>query len=256
MFWKFRMRRNVKCLNRAKMIARDIYSQDKRIRNIVSIYTMGSFAEGTADEKSDIDLNIFLKETDFDSIDFLRKSILKTEKKFKIKIDNNIISLLELSLYDQIIFPHKFRHAPLIYEIKFYNALLAGKDLLKDLKINKKEMRIEAIKHLLALRYRIRKLYLAGKNVSEAKQQAMKFCIYSAKYALISKGIFEYETKKAIKRFLKEFDFEDKKILMECYKIQKDRKKIRKRDFSRAVNFIENISNICLRRYLAKNETG
>jgi predicted nucleotidyltransferase len=248
------MKGKVKCLNRAKKIARDIYSQDKKIRNIISIYTMGSFAEGTADEESDIDLNIFLKETDFESIDFLRKSILNTEKKFKIRIDNNIISLLELSLYNQIIFPHKFRHAPLIYEIKFYDALLAGKDILKNLKINKKEMKTEAIKHLLVLRYRIRKLYLAGKSISEAKRQAMKFCIYSAKYALISKGIFEYETKRAIKRFLQEFDLEDKEILMECYKIQRNRKKIYKRDFSRAVNFIENISNICLRRYLAKNE--
>lgn len=250
------MKGKAKCLNRAKKIARDIYSQDKKIRNIISIYAMGSFAEGTADEESDIDLNIFLKKTDFESIEFLRRSILDTEKKFKIRIDNNIISLLELSLYDQIIFPHKFRHAPLIYEIKFYSALLAGKDILKNLKINKKEMKIEAIKHLLALRYRIRKLYLADKNVSEAKQQAIKFCIYSAKYALINKGIFEYETKNAIKKFLQEFNLEDKKILMECYKIQRDRKKICKKDFSRAINFIENISNICLRRYLAKNGKG
>ncbi len=226
--------------------------------NVVAIYTMGSFAENTVNKDSDIDLNIFVKRAEYQDLYILKKAIKNTEKRFRRKIDTNIVSEKEMKkeVIESIMFPHKYRHSLLLFEIKYYNCLLYGKDILKYIKINYKNLPEEALKLLLTLGYRIRKIYLATGSLYEAKKQATKFVTYSCKFALIHKGIFIYRDAEVEKRFLQEFkNLKDLDIVKICFKLKKENKTITTNIFERAINFIERLSEEILNDYIEnKNE--
>jgi len=239
-------------------IAKYLVKAHKLEKNVIAIYTMGSFAEGTANEKSDIDLNIFVIKADYQDISNLKIAINDTEKKFGRKIDNNIISQKEIEkgVINTLLFPHKYRHALLLFEIKYYNCLLYGKDILKSIKINYNELREETLKLLLTLGYRIRKIYLASGSLNEAKKQSVKFVTYACKFALIHKKIFIYGDNEVERRFLKEFpNLNDLDIVKRCFKIKRKKEKITKNIFERSINFIERLSEELLKNYL-NNKNG
>jgi len=247
---------NKKSLKEAKKIVNFLINNYKFKDNIISIYAMGSFVEGTYSKFSDIDLNIFLKKADFKELYALRKAIRVTEQKFGRKIDTNIISEKELKVIDSIVFPHKYRHALLIFEIKHYNCLLYGTDILRNIKINYAELYEETVKLLLTLGYRIRKIYLASGTIKEAKEQAVKFVIYACKFALINKGIYVYDNEEVEKEFLDKFSYlEDLTIVKECFDIYKSHnKRISLNIFKRAINFIERISKERLEEFLKRKK--
>lgn len=239
-------------LKEARKIVIFLVSQEEIKDNIIAIYTMGSFAEGIISRKSDIDLNIIVKKAKYNDLYYLRKAIKKTERKFERKIDSNIISKKEIhkDIINSLIFPHKYRHALLIYEIKHYNCLLHGKDVFKRIKINYEELYEETLKLLLTLGYRIRKIYLTGRTLSEAKNQAVKFVVYACKFALINKGIYIYDNDKVEECFLKEFSYlGNLDIVKKCFKILRKKSYISKDIFKRAIDFIERISEERLESY-------
>lgn len=248
---------NKKCFKEAKKIVDFLINNYKFKENVISIYAMGSFVERTFSGFSDIDLNIFLKKADFKELYALKKSIRVTEQRFRRKVDTNILSEKELKIIDSIVFPHKYRHALLIFEIKHYNCLLYGEEILKDIRIDYSDLYEETLKLLLTLGYRIRKIYLAGGTIKEAKKQAVKFVIYACKFALINKGIYVYDNDIVEKKFLNKFSYlKDLLIVKECFEIYKNRNKgISLSILRRAVNFIERLSEERLEEYLKrKNE--
>lgn len=237
-------------------IATYLVREHKLEQNIIAIYTMGSFAENTINKKSDIDLNIFVNKADYEDLLNLKNAIKSTEKKFSRIIDTNIISKKEIKeeVINSYLFPHKYRHALLLFEIKYYNCLLYGRDILKSVSIDYDALPEEALKLLLTLGYRIRKIYLASGSFEEAKKQAIKFVTYACKFALIYKKIFIYQDMEVEKRFLHEFlNLIEVDIVKECFKLKRNGSNIPKRTFGKAINFIERLSEHLLEDYL-KNE--
>ncbi len=247
---------NKKSLKEPKKIVDFLINNYEFKDNVISIYAMGSFIERTFSKLSDIDLNIFLKKADFKELYALRKVIRITEQKFGRKVDTNIISEKELKVVSSIVFPHKYRHALLIFEIKHYNCLLYGIDILKDVKIDYAELYEETIKLLLTLGYRIRKIYLTSRMIKEAKKQAVKFVIYACKFALINKGIYVYDNDLVEKEFLNKFSYlGDLSIVKECFNIYKTyNKRVSLNIFKRAVNFIERLSEERLEEFLKRKK--
>jgi len=239
-------------------IAKYFVEEHKLQDNILAIYTMGSFAEGKINKKSDIDFNIFVNKSDYNDLLNLKTAIKKTKKKFGRRIDTNIISKKEIKeeVVNSLLFPHKYRHALLLFEIKYYNCLLYGEDILKFIQINRNELPEEALKLLLTLGYRIRKIYLASGSLREAEKQAVKFVTYACKFALIYKKIFIYKDAEVEKRFLHEFlNLTDLDIVGECFELKRKRSNITEKTFERAINFIERLSEELLNDYIKnKNE--
>ena len=144
----------------------------------------------------------------------------------------------------------------LLFEIKDYNCLLYGKNILKSIQINYNELPEEALKLLLTLGYRIRKIYLTSDSLKEAKKQSIKFVTYACKFALIHKKIFIYNDNEVEKRFLKEFsNLDDLDIVRICFRLKRKKRGITQKIFGRAINFIERLSEELLEDYLKnKNE--
>ena len=69
-----------KYLKEGVKLAKYFVDEYKLQDNILAIYTMGSFAEGRVNEKSDIDLNIFVNKADYNDLLNLKMAIKKTEK--------------------------------------------------------------------------------------------------------------------------------------------------------------------------------
>ncbi|MBS3107641.1 nucleotidyltransferase domain-containing protein [Candidatus Woesearchaeota archaeon] len=233
-------------LNEARTIVKILLSNKLVKNNVIAIYTMGSFAEGIVKKSSDIDLNIFINRADYKDLTLLKKAIVQTEKKCGRKIDTNLISEKEVreGIIGSRVFPHKYRHALLIYEIKYYNCLLYGKNILAKITFNYDELFEETIKLLLTLGYRLRKLYLATATIAETKKQAVKFATYACKFALINKGIFVYNDKDAERYFMKYFSYlENVSIISQCFEIKKTKEfNISNKMFETVINFIERLA--------------
>ena len=241
-----------KLMKEGMKLAKYLVEKHNLKENIIAIYTMGSFAENSINKKSDIDLNIFVNKSDYNNLFDLKLAIKKTEEKFRREIDTNIISKKEIKkkVINSPLFPHKYRHALLLFEIKYYNCLLYGKDILKKVEINYDELPEEALKLLLTLGYRIRKIYLASGSLNESKKQAVKFVTYACKFALIYKKIFLYKDAEVKKRFLSEFsDLGNLDIVKNCFRLKKTGANINKKIFEKAINFIERISEELLEDY-------
>lgn len=251
---KFKLYKN-NDFNYGVKIADYLVKRHKLDKNILAIYSMGSFAEGTMVDKSDIDFNIFVIKADYKNLFNLKNAIKDTEKKFKRVIDTNIISKKEIEgdVVNSILFPHKYRHALLLFEIKYYNNLLYGKDILKLIQINYNDLPDEALKLLLTLGYRIRKIYLASGSPIEAKKQSVKFVTYACKFALIYRKIFIYGDKEVEERFLKEFsNLDDLEIVKMCFGLKRRKGDITQKIFQRAVDFIERLSEGLLKDFFKK----
>ncbi len=247
-----------KTIKEGVKIARYLVEKHKLKDNVLAIYTMGSFAENAINKKSDIDLNIFVNKSDYNDLLDLKGAIKDTEKKFGRKIDTNIISKKEIKeeVISSLLFPHKYRHALLLFEIKYYDCLLYGKDILKNIQIDYGELPEEALKLLLTLGYRIRKIYLTSNSLKEAKKQAVKFVTYACKFALIYKRIFIYRDAEVEKKFLYEFsNLNNLDVVKKCFELKRKEYNITEKTFEWAINFIERLSEELLDDYIkSKNE--
>jgi len=202
---------------KAKKIASFLAKGDT---NIVSIYAMGSLAEGNLKKTSDADFTILIKDAHYDKLRGIKKSIISAEKKFKISIDTNFITLEEIkdNLINSQLFIHNYRHAHLIYELVFYKFHVYGRDILKKTAtFDNCRMIPDSFKILQTLGYRLRKLYFTGKDKTELCKQAVKFFTYAVKFALFSKGFRTYYDDEAKKLFIKQFDCMDKNVVLEMF---------------------------------------
>lgn len=241
--------------NRVKKIVGDIIALDKN-KYILSIYGMGAYAEGRGKFANDIDFTIIIKDGSYNNLKIIKKAIDQAEIKNNIKIDTNFIILREVNkdIINSRIFPHKGRHAFLVFELLFYNWLLYGKDLLQGAKFYRNETIPDSLKLLLTLGYRLRKMYFTQRdNRNEIIKQSVKFYTYACKFSLLNKGLWVYDdesTERVFKiHFKNYFDMDEAKRMFELRKFKLKSIKNNLSLFEISNNFIEKISVLLLDKY-------
>jgi predicted nucleotidyltransferase len=202
----------------AKSIAEDIAEMNP---NVLSIYGMGSVAEGRIANARDIDFTIIIGSGAYCDLKVIHERLEEVAQRRNIKIDTNFITSAEIDngLINSDLFIHSKRHAFLIYELCYYEFLVYGSDTLKTAVFQNHKMIPEAIKLLQTLGYRLRKLYFTG-NQQELYRQAIKFFTYAAKFSLIAKGFRTYDDSQVERLFIKHFPQIKQSIIQDFFNVR------------------------------------
>ena len=174
-----------------KNLINDYVLKDEVLNNnIISIYTMGSFAKNKV--FSDVDLNFFIKDNNSNIIKNVRKMIDYFLKEYELYLDINIIDndMISDNFLKSKLFIHRNRHSMILYELKCIRGnLLYGKDILKDLNYSIEDIMIESLKLSLTVRHTICKLYMRKKIPDEILNTIKKNSRYEIEFYLLFNGI-------------------------------------------------------------------
>lgn len=158
--------------------------------NVISIYSMGSFAKN--DIFSDVDLNFFVRENNSKVIKSVRKMIDYFLKKYSLYFDINIIDndMIDNNFLNSKLFIHRNRHSMILYELKCLdNNLIYGPDILIDLNYSIEDIMIEALKLSLTIRHTICKLYMQKEIPKNMMKTIKKNSRYEIEFYLLFKGV-------------------------------------------------------------------
>ena len=163
------------------------YIEKDKYDSIVAIYAMGSSVK--KQNFNDYDINVFVKNDDFNEILKLEKMKLFLEENLKKKIDYNIIGMecIENNLINTDLFLHKNRHSMLLYEIVTLKNLVYGEDILNNYKVEYYDLILESLKLSMTHVHRLNKEYLAKKK-EDAYVHARKYLKYTIEFAMIFSG--------------------------------------------------------------------
>ena len=158
--------------------------------NVISIYSMGSFAKN--DVFSDVNLNFFVRENNSKVIKSVRKMIDYFLKKYSLYFDINIIDndMIDNNFLNSKLFIHRNRHSMILYELKCLdNNLIYGPDILIDLNYSIEDIMIEALKLSLTIRHTICKLYMQKEIPKNMMKTIKKNSRYEIEFYLLFKGV-------------------------------------------------------------------
>ena len=164
---------------------------DKILKNnVISIYSMGSFAKN--DIFSDVDLNFFVHENNSKVIKNVRKMMDYFLKKYSLYLDINIIDndMIDNNFLNSKLFIHRNRHSMILYELKCLdNNLIYGQDILNDLNYSIEDIMIEVLKLALTIRHTICKLYMQEEIPNNLMKTIKKNSRYEIEFYLLFNGI-------------------------------------------------------------------
>lgn len=176
-------------------------------KNLISIYSMGSFAK--MDVFSDIDLNFFVKENNSKLMNNVRAMIDFFLKNYELYLDINIIDkdMIDNDFLKSKLFIHRNRHSMILYELKcINNNLIYGEDILETLNYNIEDIMIECVKLSLTIRHTICKLYLQKNIPDNMLKTIKKNARYCIEFYLLFNGIKDpYSIE--IDNYINEYDF-------------------------------------------------
>lgn len=193
---------------------------DKILKNnIISIYSMGSFAKN--DIFSDADLNFFVRENNSKVIKSVRKMIDYFLKEYGLYLDINIIDndMIDNNFLNSKLFIHRNRHSMILYELKCLdNNLIYGPDILSNLNYSIEDIMIEALKLSLTIRHTICKLYMQKEIPNQLMKTIKKNSRYEIEFYLLFKGI-KNPYNVDIESYIMKYDFlkNNKNIIKNIY---------------------------------------
>lgn len=173
-------------------------------KNLISAVAYGSTLCEDFMCLSDFDILIVLHDPTVEALKLLQ-IVKQFFKEKNICVDINVHALYEMPSFRKEAFWHNNRSLYMRIELQLYGKTIIGENLFTFSEINKKDMRLEAVRVLNSLVYQARKFLINKELRVEERIILMKFCIYAALYALAANQIYPPTKKEAMKLFKEKF---------------------------------------------------